>query len=219
MVWFSLPAWISESYFIIVPSLINPKNSMLNGFKYSKTQFDSKFEIDFQFKELVLALEVLGSIQGALVLVWKKKKKFDWKWGYCVFGWQWSTVILRSLRGTRVARSQVISHGSRRLLDLQAMELGSLSHLEPQTLMSHGGGEFGFKFNGEYFLASRPAMVEKLGQKRLGNISRRISRLCLRSRFRLLLLELWSRLQPQLLIPSDHRHRFGRLDLVAQRHT
>lgn len=99
-------------------------------------------------------------------------------------------MILRSLRGTRVARSQVISHGSRRLLELQAMELGSVSHLEPQTLMNHGGGEFGFKFNGEYFLASRPAMVEKLGQKRMGNISHRICRLCLRSRFRLLLLDL-----------------------------
>lgn len=148
-----------------------------------------------------------------------EKKIFDWKWGCYVFGWQWSTVILRSLRGTRVARSQVISHGSRRLLELQAMELGSASHLEPQTLMNHGGGEFGFKFNGEYFLASRPAMVEKLGQKRMGNISHRICRLCLRSRFRLLLLDLWSRLQPQLLIPSNHRHRFGRLNLVAQRHT
>lgn len=37
---------------------------MLNGFKCSKTQFDSKFEIDFRFKGLVLALEVLGLIQG-----------------------------------------------------------------------------------------------------------------------------------------------------------
>lgn len=42
---------------------------MLNGFKYSKTQFDSKFEIDFRFNGLVLALEMLGWIQGALVLV------------------------------------------------------------------------------------------------------------------------------------------------------
>lgn len=69
---------------------------MLNGFKYSKTQFDSKFEIDFRFNGLVLALEMLGWIQGALVLVWKKKKNSIENEGIvCLVdsGQQWSSVV------------------------------------------------------------------------------------------------------------------------------
>lgn len=65
---------------------------MLNGFKYSETQFDSKFEIDFRFKGLVRAIEVLGSIQGALVLVWKSIEN---EGVMCLVdsGQQWSSVV------------------------------------------------------------------------------------------------------------------------------